>query len=315
MKISKPLLVCSGFAGLIHAQLTAQSAKPARIEFSPIPILSPSSLDTAPADKPAAFYDTINHQVVIQVPSATGIPNRLRYDIANGAHPSVSFGISRSSTTAIEYDYLLADDPLSVQRSQEFELLLPANDTSLAPVVTSWNFTIGKTTIPDRTSAENMASLRSISWQNTSTANSPASRVALQLSSRYLPGFTTAFVAGQTSNALTVTKILGLPSVLQPQLQSFLERGIGKTSYIVIAPIFPSEAAAATIAANFHFGLSALMRGGQVAQNSSYATALLQSLSTFLEGGAVGRPTLPAIAPGTELEQQIQQAVSLAFQQ
>jgi hypothetical protein len=232
MKILKPLLLCGGFACLIHAQLAAQSAKPARIEFSPIPILSPSSLDTAPADKPTAFYDTIKHQVVIQVPSTTGIPNRLRYDIANGAHPSVSFGIHRSSTGAIEYQYVLTDDPLSVQRSQEFELLLPANDTTLAAGVTSWNFTISETTIPDRTSSQNMASLRSISWQNTSTANSVVSGVALQLSSRYLPGFTTAFVAGQTSNPLTATTILGLPSLLQPQLQSFLERGIYERHHI-----------------------------------------------------------------------------------
>jgi hypothetical protein len=57
------------------------------------------------------------------------------------------------------------------------------------------------------------------------------------------------------------------------------------------------------------------MRGGQVAQNSSYATALLQFLSTFLEGGAIGLPTLPATAAGTEIEQQIQQALTLAFQQ
>jgi hypothetical protein len=310
--LSVGVLMASTWA---RAQASGQPAKPARLVFSPIPILTPDAVQGAASDKPAAFLDTAANQILIQTPAiGAAVPRaQMRYDIPNGAHPFLTVSVRQSGKSLIEYGYSLTDDPESPQGTQQFEILLPSSDTGLVSPTPGWKFVSTPTTIPDRSGTENMGTMNAVSWENPSSSHSKVAGVGLTLTSAYLPGFASGSIAGATQNPLTSTIVAGLPAALQPQLQQFLGRGLGETPYWVIAPLFKSGTSTAVIAANFHFGVSALIRSGQVDANSPYASALLQALSTFLEAGGDGRPVLPTTTASTATEKAVQTAIAIAM--
>lgn len=300
----------------IHAQTSTQAPKPARLVFSPIPILSSGSTQSAPTDRAVAFFDTVANQVLLQTPATTvgTSPTQMRYDIPNGAHPALIFLVNQSGAGPIQYTYSLTDDPTSPQGTQSFHILLPSDDTSVASSPSLWAFIKSATSLPDRSGTTTMGTMSDLSWQNPSSTNAKVSGVTFVLTSTYLPGFASGSVAGFTRNPLTGSAIAWVPDPLKEQLQQFLEPGIGQSPYLVIAPLFKSAASKAVIAANFHFGVSALIRNGLIDGASPYATALLQALSTFLQSGGAGQPTLPTVLPATSIEKAIQGASIIALQ-
>jgi len=105
-----------------------------------------------------------------------------------------------------------------------------------------------------------------------------------------------------------------LPGAIAQAARQFLEPAFGSTPQTVLAPMFPPDVSKSVIAANYHFGISVLQRGGRIRQDSAYARQLLDNLQAFLTAiTPLAAPTLPTTAPTTALEQTIQQALSFCF--
>src|SRR6266404_296366 len=273
--LSVCILILSASA---RAQSSAQPTKPGRLVFSPIPFLTPTALQGTPSGKPVAFFDAAANQILIQLPAdGTTLPQRqIRYDIPNGAHPLLAFSVDQSGAGPSKYTYSITDNPRDPQRTQRVEILLPSSDTGLISPAVGWKFASVATTLPDRSSTVNNGTMNAVSWENPSSGSTLVSGISLSIASTYLPGFANAFIAGKTGNPLTRDVLVGQPAALQPQLQQFLESGIGQTSYWVIGPLFKGETSKAVIAANFHFGVSVLIRNGQLDGNSPYISSLIE---------------------------------------
>jgi len=283
---------------------------PARIVKSPVPIWN----EVAPPEKPGAFFDPSQNQVVLAIPTPGNANLRwLRYDIPNGANAAVEFSVQASSAGSIQYTYSLNDDPRAPQRSKRFRMLLPAHDSSLVTSSNVWQFETESTTLPDRTATVRAGTMRFASWRDPASGEAKVSGLRLALESTYLPGFVDSFIEGQVKNPLTPEVVSNLPADIRQQAQQFLEPGIGNTPQFLIGPLFRPDTRKTVIAANYHFGISLLQRAGRIRPDSPYAKQLLDSLSTFLTAGYTPAPTMPSTAPSSPLEQVIHQALLLCF--
>jgi len=290
--------------------VSALAQQPARLVMSPVPIWN----DTAPPTEPGAFFDPGQNQLVIMVPKpdeTNAVP--VRYDIPNAARASVDVTV-QSLPGKLRFTYTLTDEPLARQPSKRFRLLLPSHDAGLTSSSNGWQFETEATALPDRSATVRGGTMRFISWRNPGTTDAKASRVILTSDSTYLPGFADTFLEGQVKNPLTADIVATLPGAIAQAARQFLEPAFGSTPQTVLAPMFPPDVSKSVIAANYHFGISVLQRGGRIRQDSAYARQLLDNLQAFLTAiTPLAAPTLPTTAPTTALEQTIQQALSFCF--
>ena len=141
---------------------------------------------------------------------------------------------------------------------------------------------------------------RLVSWQTTSSGSIHGGLLALSLTSNYLPGFTEAFIQGQVQNPVTPAAIaaLKLPSDLSSKIQRFLEPAFNGQHHLVLAPFFPPGTDGRMIAANYHYALSSLTRGGLIDPKSTYIAETLQALAVYIEsGGGLVVPHSSPVSP------------------
>lgn len=298
--------------------LGLQAQRSARVVGSPVPFWPPEGIEAGRSGNQRVFFDSAENQVVFLLPDPSGLqaPRQIRYDIPNGATPSISFSVQAIADGKARYTYILGDDPRSRQRSQRLTILLPSHDNGLVSAPGNWKFGTENTTLPDRTATVAMATMRKISW--TAPGPNPAAALALGLESSYLPGFAEAFVEGQVPNPLTQEVLGALPAEVASQATPFLEPGFGTSKYVVLAPLFRPNASKLVIAANYHYGVSVLTQSvlteeGRLDPKSAYMKDLLAVLGSFLRSGGVGE-LLPKAAPSSALEAEIQKALTLASQ-
>jgi hypothetical protein len=285
---------------------------PARIVMSPVPILSPSDVRSG-ITGPAAFFDTARNQVVIFLANADGSPvfREERYDIPNGALGVVSFTVDTDNQKGTLFRYFMAPSVNTMQAIARFSVPLPQHDSSLELTATMLRTASTNTSLPDRANSVPFGVMRFISWDTGATQAALKSPVSAELRSSYLPGFTMGFVEGVTENPITPEVVASLPKELAERVQRFLQPGAGSSSHIVLAPIFRQDIAETAIAANYHFGLSALAKQGQIDAKSPYSKGLLEALALHIQSGAP--LALPDVKPVTPLEAEIAKAVKIAF--
>ncbi len=297
------------------AGLLAYGQVPSHIVMSPVPIWSQSSaLQAPPAGQTAAFFDTAANQLVLVSSDALGSARQVRWDIPNATKAAVSFSI-QSGPGGVAYTYALTDDPQALQRSKQLSILTPASDTGLESGASgSWQYSAVDSGLPDRTSAVNMGTMRWVRWRDASSGKGKIAGARFTMQSPYLPGFADAFVEGQVDNPITADALANLPPQIGGQAKQFLQPGIGSAPYIILAPLFRPGTSKHVIAANYHYGISALMRSSALGSAPAYSQQLLQSLGAFLNAGATGAIALPSVAPNSPVEKAIQQSVALALQ-
>jgi len=290
------------------------NAQTPRIVMSPVPIWNPSGGNTAPAAGQAAvFFDSRANQLILLSTDVLGSAAQVRFDVPNATKASVAVSVHPVNAEITSYSYFLSDDPQAFQRSKQFSILLPGSDASLSSGQSgTWQYSSANSGFPDRVSDVNLGTMRWASWRDSNNATSKIAGATFTLQSGLLPGFVDAFVEGQVDNPVTAGALATLSGPLADQAKSFLQPGIGSTGYLVIAPLFPVGTSKDRIAANFHYGLSALQRKGVLSPSSVYANELLQSLSSFLNSGS--SLSLPSAAvPNSDLERTIQQSIAISL--
>jgi hypothetical protein len=284
--------------------------------MSPIPILVPGILSTASSNQPLAFFDTAANQVLIQIPPLTAgaLAAQTRYDIPNRAHPTLASSVGSAGSELLQYTYSLTDSSAASQVTDSFQILVPSDDESLSATPGAWSFSKSATSLPDRSSTATLGTMTFVSWENLTSSAGKPSILTVALTSKYLPGIGDAFVAGKTPNPLTPSVIASLPLSLKQQLKDFVEPAIAKAPYMVIGPLFKQATSKSVIAANYRFGVAALIHGGAIDAASPYANALIAALSAFLESGGSGKPVLPSVPPASAIERAISNAAAIALQ-
>lgn len=293
----------------IFTALVAMAQTPVRIIRVPAPIWN---TDAQFSNKPGAYFDPkANQLVVIQSDDTSTSHKEIRYDIPNGARPTIGFSTARDTDGRITYTYSLKHTPESLQITQRFSLLLPAHDSALVPFGSAWTASFSQTSFPDRTATVPLAQMRLLTWSNPGASD--PSTIHFRLESSYLPGFIDAFVEGRVNNPLTPEAVAALPKPVAESAAHFLQPGVGSLGVPVLGPLFRPDASQMVIAANFHYGISRFMKAGTINEDSSYAKELLAALQRLLDAGGVGTLGMIAATPLTPLEQQIGASFALAF--
>ena|GEM_PF-3626572 len=66
------------------------------------------------------------------VPVNVGLATQeLRYDLPNGANPTISYALDKTADGVIVYSYVITDAANSPQRTKRVSFLLPEHDTGL----------------------------------------------------------------------------------------------------------------------------------------------------------------------------------------
>ena len=286
--------------------------KPSRIVMSPVPIFEENSAQSSGPAKTGAFFDVKQNQLVLVLPGSGPLPVQLRFDIPNGVNAAIGFSLQPLGMGTIKYEYSLSDDTASPQRSNRLMILLPNSDSSLAGSG-PWVFERERTSFAEHAGAAHMGTMTFASWRDPSSSEGKIAGLVVGLESTWLPGFADAFVEGHVKNPLGRSVLAGLPLQIAQQVEHFLQPGIGNSAHLVIAPLFRSNTPKIVVAANYHFGISALRQAGRIGAASPYADQLLQSLSRFVDAGGTGVLGATSAAPDGPLEKAIQQAVALAL--
>ena len=310
MAYSKRIKIAGTSVLTIFSALVAMAQTPVRIMRIPAPIWN---TDAQLANKPGAYFDPkANQLVVIQSDATSTSPKEIRYDIPNGAHPTIGFSMARGKDGRITYTYSLQDTPRSLQVTQRFSLVLPAHDSALVPFGSTWTASFSQTSFPDRTATVPLAQMRLLTWSN--PAGSDPATMHSQLESAYLPGFVDAFVEGRVNNPLTADVIAVLPKQVAETARHFLLPGVGSYGMPVLGPLFRPDTSTAIIAANFQHGLSRSLKAGDIREDSAYAKELLAALERLTDAGGVGTLGIISATPSTPLEQQISVSIGLALE-
>jgi hypothetical protein len=283
-----------------------------RLVRSPVPFWPP---DVEAANKAGVYFDSKLNQIVIKAEQNPGsqILKEIRYDVANGTSPRVAFSATRTASGKISYSYSLVDDTVTPQVTLRLSLLLPASDASRTVGNSAWAAETSPTTIPDRTNALPLATMQFLGWTHPGKPVRGAASL-MQLESSYLPGFIDAFAEGDVPTPVTHAALATLPADLADQAARFMEPGVGSSGILVLGPLFRPDLPKSAIATNFHYGFERLMGSGAINPESAYAKAALAALDAFLQNGAIGRPQTIQPKPVTSFEQQLDSAMTLAFQ-
>jgi len=307
----------SPFLALASAFLATQAfgQTPTSVVFSTLPPLTPDSIPLSDGDA-RAFFDSAKNQIVIILPGPqSGVPpSVVRYDLPNRVNPVISWSVVPLKLGGYSYSYSVFDNPQSKQRSSQISVLTPDHDTTLARGDTSpWQFSLAETDLPDRTSTVAMASMRSVSWTDPSASGAKISGLSLGLTSQYLPGFCDFFVSGQVLAPLTPQALALLPPSIIADLQRAISPGIGNVRRTAVCPVFRADTPKTIVASNFYLGIQRLANHGELDSASSYMQQLSSYLREFLSAGGAGALAAPALEPGSALETQIQDAISISL--
>ncbi len=281
----------------------------ARMVRLPAPLWTGSPADPAQH----VYYDPRSHQVVV-VPAASGLATEApqRFDLQDGARPSVYCSVVGEAGAALTYSYRVTDDPNSPQRTKRLDLLLPNHDSALS-ASGPWTFATQATSIPDRTATVPLASMRWAYWDDPAPTAAKIVGLPLSLNSTYLPGFADAVSEGYVQNPVGGAALAGFDTATAAQLQIFLDPPTRGNLFILLAPLFRPGASRLVIAANYSLAIQQLARGGSLAPSSPYVQEEISRLGSFLQSQGEIPLAAPKTAAGSPAEMEIQQAMSIAL--
>jgi hypothetical protein len=296
----------------IGITLSLQGQVPSRIIRSPLP-LWPGDAAASAVSEPSAFLDIQRHQIVILAPeqgSSTQLIQR-RFDVPNGTVSEIVYTLTASANQAITYQYTIVEKAQGRQSLAQFSILIPT--TADLPVPLSfggWRYNAQEITTKSYPNPFSGKPLHAVSWNINSIAMSLRSG-QFTLSSSYLPGFTNAYIKGNVSNPFTDKVLESLPTSLVSKAQNLLDPNYSSERHLVLAPMFDRGSPAVAIAANYHYGISSLLRSNTALADTTYLQEVLQILTNYIEAGGVGSIPAARSKPTTAVTQSIQSALAL----
>lgn len=154
-----------------------------------------------------------------------------------------------------------------------------------------------------------------VSWVTTASeypVRAGSSLSQFQLTSRYLPGWTTAHVGSEGS--VKVPAGATIPNEIKVELDILLEPENNLTPVEVVGPMFHVQVGGGWIAGNWHGGVQSMISQGRLSAESAYVVELLSSLREIAKSRSDPPPSLKVRAkPSKGAEQLLDKLVRLAL--
>ncbi|MBO0858876.1 MAG: hypothetical protein J2P21_10475 [Chloracidobacterium sp.] len=276
------------------------------------------------------FVDLSTGDLVISYPENLDDPNGsqkriapLRIKTNNNVEPTLKCRIARDSDGNYRYEYQIGNGPSA---KQEISYFAVAFNHSTATTVNStgvWNGMIGAPPMVTNTLhiGANGKPEKLMIWMSRPGPEGsiqPGKMAAsFQATSDLKPGFTTAYFAG--SRPVGVDR--ELPTEVMDQLTPMIRPEVNSRSLLMIGPLFSDSTSKTTIAANYHVGISMLIRGGkELSSDSPFILEVLATLSDYIKSQGVSGTANEVVPnlnfsnkPAPGLETDILNAINLAF--
>ena len=289
-----PYVLC--FLALLSAAAFAQHSS-VKVVFSPVPIWPHDGVIPSELGDRYVFLDPEAGQLVFAYPENLGSPDferkpgarRLeRIDLNDRVAVSVSVVVEPSGSD-FRYSYRVSNDKHAAQPIRRFDMAVPefgeGKDAIFAPA--NWSSAAGPIEGNAIQGAIGQPSSVLLSWyaDDHSRVGQPqvsaiipgTEREGFAVSSPLRPGFTTAYALGGVPPTLGSD----IPSVVRRQAAPMLRRNGQPT--LTIGPTFPAGAPMIEIVADFHLGISRLVRHGRLDAGSPAVGEALHVLKGYLE--------------------------------
>ncbi len=283
------------------------------INLSPVPLWpADGDLSGLPSDQ-YVFFDPRSAEWVVSYPQILTDPQSERVTLRFGSHAEVAPSIvahgTRQSDGSYSYSYVVENAETAHTPIQKWTLVAPAEDTKFAAKHPTWKShpnvgTEARDIMPSPTP------LVAVEWSATDTTRVAAHTAigAFSVTSTYSPGFTTASFRGSVKNEYTEEVAATLPKPVADQLAKVLTPAWDSQLRLTLGPRFAPDTTKTVIAANFHYGISALARRGALHADSAFVSGALEALGSFLTSNGASSldpeslSFLSQAAPGVETE-------------
>lgn len=154
-----------------------------------------------------------------------------------------------------------------------------------------------------------------VSWLTSSSeypVRAGSSLSQFHLTSRYLPGWTTAHVG--SDGGVTFPKGVTTPNEIKAELKTLLEPENNLSPVKIVGPKFHAQVGRAWIAGNWHGGVQSMISQGRVSADSTYVVELLISLEEVAKSLSDPAPSLRiGSKPSKGVEQLLDKLVRIAL--
>jgi hypothetical protein len=250
---------------------------------------------------PSVREITVSYPASLEDPSQTG-RKTFTLELHNQVEPTLSVRIAQDPNGVYVYDYVLGNAQSAKQAIRLWSFTSPAND--LAARRPSWSSNVVPGTQTRQSALATAAQRGVLFYAGSGNEIQPGSSLdGFQVVSTYSPGFTMAFVRSGAAFVLPSE----VPTPVGDQIGALATSGFDSQVVVVLGPKLPPESSVQAIAADFHIGITRLIRSGKLNGDSSFIKEMLTGLGRFVEAGATSTladlvKSLPKPSPGVESE-------------
>lgn len=264
-----------------------------------------------------------------------GRPVELRVEPRNKSEPTIEFEISKlAGSDGFRYMYTISNGAGASRSITSWSLESGHGDQTIRMSHPTWRTemsiqgTGAATTVVDDAStldasqrivyvrpALKMGPGPLVSWTTTSSeypVREGSSLSQFQITSRYFPGWTTAYVG--SDGGVTVPEDVTVPNDIKAELSTLLEPVNHFSQVIIVGPKFHAQVGRAWRAGNWHGGVQSMISQGRVSAGSTYVIELLSSLEEIAKSVSDEPPALRVRSkPSTDAEKLLDKLVRLAL--
>jgi hypothetical protein len=289
MKFNLFLLVCLLLsAGLITAQQQQYVALPEL----PVPAWPEKGVTVAELKDNYVFIDGAKNEYVVAYPQNLGTeafekegpgPIKIaRYELHRNVTPSISVAITRPTPEMHKYAYSVSNGKEAQQSIDQWALSMPAvGGSSTIRYPEGWFAVVQKDRIFKVRNRQWIATGAAAVWsfaKPEEVIQPGGSKTGFELESSLRPGFTTSyFRKAESIEAKVATQGVGLPAVVQQQVDALLAVEHNSKTLLTLGPKYDGSATVQAIAADFVQGLEVLSRAGVLNASSPFVRNTLAS--------------------------------------
>ena len=280
-----------------------------RAEISPIPAWPSDGNIPDHLKNNYVFLGPRVGEVTVSYPASLDDPNQtgwktFTFELHNLVAPRVSVVIAQDPSGVYAYDYSLQNGESAKQAIRTWSFVGPAGDSRLTASGPGWTATKIPTARARQIALPSVSQLGAeVIFHSGGNDILPGSgQDRFHVTSAYSPGFTTAFVRSGAVFDLPSE----LPTPVADQIGVLAKPEWDSQPVVILGPRFSSGSSVTAIAADFHIGITRLIRNGTLKGDSPFVKQALATLGKSVESGGIPAPSdvvnLPKPSPGIESE-------------
>jgi hypothetical protein len=296
---------------VISCPAEAQERRRAEVEALPVW----AGEDAAAATRPRQYvFRDVNDEIVVSYPDpfTPGHTETFRFWLANRVDPQITASVTRNAEggdIVFTYTYILRNGSSAATAIWNWSVVGSANqDATVSHPV--WRGIKSRKPEAPQALLPSVAAGTLHDWIGTDTPIRPGAEARdFAIRSKFAPGLTTAYAAGQGAIIVSPT---GLPEEVEKQFLPLETPPVWQKPTITIGPRFAPGTPLRAIIEAFRKDVADLVREGSLSVTSPYIQELQQVL-TSAGGDATTRVLLRNVAPGTQLEKDLDAALKMSI--